>query len=90
MVYVAEAHQVGRGVKVDLETSTQWYRRAAEKGNCRAQFSMSVAYREGRGVTKDLPTAKEWNNRADANTNCDTDTRGKVDQMKVWFRYYKI
>ena len=45
--------------KDDVE-AIKWYRKAAEQGDARAQFSLGVMYAEGDGVAKDLEEAIKW------------------------------
>jgi tetratricopeptide (TPR) repeat protein len=44
----------------DLAQSTEWYRRAAERGNIFAQFELANAYRFGNGVGRDASQALAW------------------------------
>jgi len=44
----------------DLAQSTEWYRRAAERGNIFAQFELANAYRFGNGVERDASQAMAW------------------------------
>ena len=50
----------GRGVDLDLERSTQWFRTAAELGFAPAQFNLGNAYKHAHGVRQDDKLANAW------------------------------
>ena len=45
----------------------QWFSKAAERGNVRAQHRMGLAYETGRGVAKDISLALQWYHKAAEN-----------------------
>src|SRR5262245_9064790 len=55
---------IGTEVKKDDKRGVEWFEKAAEKGEARAQFNLGVCYYEGRGVTRDYAKAVEWYRRA--------------------------
>ena len=42
----------GEGVDVDLKLAVDWYKKSAEQGNPRAQFSLGSAYWYGKRAPK--------------------------------------
>lgn len=46
------AYQSGIGVEKDEKEAVNWYRKAAEQGNVRAQFMLGMAYQNGICVEK--------------------------------------
>ena len=48
------------------ELAFEWFRKAAEKGEVRAQYNLGVCYYEGRGTARDYAKAIEWYRRASA------------------------
>ena len=40
--------------------AVEWYRKAAEQGNIRAQYSLGVMYEAGQGVSQDSVQAYLW------------------------------
>ena len=54
----------GRGVKQDYAQAAQWYRKAADQGNARAQYNLGTLYEAGNGVEKDVDKAVEWFRKA--------------------------
>jgi TPR repeat protein len=44
----------------------EWYKRAAEQGDAKAQGNLGVAYLNGLGVPQDFVTALMWSNLAAA------------------------
>jgi TPR repeat protein len=56
----------GMGVRRNLPTAVQWYRRAADQGNALAQYAMGSFYLNGRGVTNDAGEAVKWWRKAAA------------------------
>jgi TPR repeat protein len=56
----------GRCVPFDENQTTDWYRRAAERGDASAQYDLGVIYSNGLGVPEDHRAAVEWVRRAAA------------------------
>ena len=50
----------GRGVERDDVLAVEWYRKAAEQGNVRAQYSLGVMYETGQGISQDNVQAYLW------------------------------
>jgi TPR repeat protein len=50
----------GEGVERDHTQAIQWYRRAAEQGNIRAQYNLGVMHAKGEGVPQDHTEAVKW------------------------------
>ena len=57
-------YEKGRGVSQDYAEAAQWYRKAAEKDDRRAQFKLGHFYENGLGVARDMNTAIEWYKKA--------------------------
>lgn len=53
MTLVAEIYRQGLGVAPDQKAATEWYERAAERGDINAVYALSLALLEGRGIQKD-------------------------------------
>ena len=49
----------GQGVRQDYTQAVQWFRKAAEQGDAKAQYNLGVAYDNGHGVRQDLALAQE-------------------------------
>lgn len=56
----------GDGIAQDHVAGVEWYRRAAEQGDAKAQGNLGVAYLNGLGVPQDFVTALMWSNLAAA------------------------
>ena len=55
----------GLGVSVDLPQAARWYRKAAERGNEKAETNLGYLYfRGGKGVARDYKEAVKWFSRA--------------------------
>ena len=50
----------GRGIERDDVVAVEWYRKAAEQGNVRAQYSLGVMYETGQGISQDNVQAYLW------------------------------
>jgi hypothetical protein len=50
----------GWGVEKNQDEALRWYRKAAERGDSRAQYNLATAYFEGDGVPVDYATAYFW------------------------------
>jgi hypothetical protein len=44
--------------------AANWYRRAAESGDARAQYNLALAYGDGRGLAQDFAASATWCRRA--------------------------
>ena len=44
----------------DHVEALRWFRKAADKGNAHAMYSVGVCYENGRGVSQDCATAANW------------------------------
>jgi len=61
MVGLADLLEQGRaGLKIDLEQSVRWQRRAAEAGSVDGQVALATAHYLGRGAPKDAALAARW------------------------------
>lgn len=52
------------GKKQDRSKAVMWYRKSAEQGYHKAQFSLGYCYNYGKGVTRDYIEAVEWYKKA--------------------------
>lgn len=52
------------GKKQDRSKAVVWYRKSAEQGYHKAQFSLGYCYNYGKGVTRDYIEAVEWYKKA--------------------------
>ena len=61
-------YQLGRAYERNEQygEAAGWYRKAAEKGNAAAQYSLGNMYANGRGVIKDAAQADTWYHKAAA------------------------
>jgi len=57
-------YELGKGVAKDSAKAAAWYRKAAEKGDPRAQHSLGVLYELGDGLPLDYAQATEWYRKA--------------------------
>ena len=48
----------------DYAEAVKWYRKAAEQGHARAQYSLGFMYYNGRGVPQDYAEAMKWYRKA--------------------------
>ena len=51
---------------MDYSEAAMWYRRAAEQGDSRAQYSLGLLYDRGQGVPQDIIEASKWLNLSTA------------------------
>jgi len=54
----------GLGVRRNLSTAADWYRRSADQGYAKAQFNLGVMYEKGEGVPRNAEKAAQWYLRA--------------------------
>ena len=57
-LFLAFAHQQGKGVAKDSERAFHWYSLAAGQGVAEAQYELGLMYEIGEGVTQDPVTAE--------------------------------
>ncbi len=48
----------------DYKLAAEWFRKAADKGDAKAQYNLGMAYDTGQGVTQDYKQAAEWYRKA--------------------------
>ncbi len=61
----------GQGVPQDDAKVLQWWRKAAEQGNAKAQYNLGLMYDNGVGVPQDYAKAVGWYRKAAAQGNAD-------------------
>jgi TPR repeat protein len=54
----------GRGTETNTAEGIKWYRRAARRGDDKAQYNLGEAYKEGNSVPRNLRRAKLWLGKA--------------------------
>lgn len=58
-------YALGEGVPKDLTKAMEWYTKAAEQGNAKAQWNVAVMHAQGQGgVDRDARTAALWHQKA--------------------------
>lgn len=63
----------------ESEKATEYYLRAAEKGNVYAQYAVAIAYATGRGILRDLGEGKKWLRMAAAQGH--SEARRKLEEL---------
>lgn len=61
---VGRCYEEGAGVKENMTTAAQWYRKSAEQGYAPAQYNLAVCYVSGSGVKADDAEALKWYHKA--------------------------
>ena len=61
---LARRYRQGIGTAPDMKKSMEWLRKAAEKGNINAQFSLGYLYLSGTGGPRSMSKALEWLTKA--------------------------
>ena len=61
-----DVYEKGEGVKQDYKEAFEWFRKAAEQGNTKAQFNLGLMYYKGQGVKQDYTEAAKWYRKAAA------------------------
>jgi TPR repeat protein len=57
---IGDAYISGRGVARNEIEAAIWYRRAADKGSARGQYSLGWLYKQGEGVMQNYDIAISW------------------------------
>jgi TonB family protein len=70
-------HATGQGVPQHYAAAVEWFRKAAEQGDVRAQYRLGLAYSTGTGVDRDYVQAHKWLNLAAAGAK-EVDFRDKA------------
>jgi len=52
-------------VPKDYSEAAKWFRKSAEQGFAKAQFSLGMCYENGLGVSKDISEAIKWYREAE-------------------------
>ena len=71
-------YEKGRGVRKDYVQAVQWYRKAAEQGNAKAQYNLGLMYANGKGARQNPVIAKEWFGKA-----CDNGLQQSCDAYRT-------
>jgi TPR repeat protein len=48
----------------DYKLAVEWFRKAAEQGDAKAQYNLGIAYDKGQGVAQDYAKAAQWYRKA--------------------------
>lgn len=65
MVAVGERYAAGTGVTRDLKIATEWYQRAADKGDIAGELHLAALFRDGgKGFARDMALAAAWYRKA--------------------------
>jgi TPR repeat protein len=51
--------------------AAKWYRKAANQGEAKSQFTLGMIYEKGKGVKKDVAEAAKWYGKAAKQGNAD-------------------
>jgi TPR repeat protein len=62
---LAHFYENGKGVAPDMDKAIYWYRQAAMKNNCIAEYNLGRIYATGQGVPIDESIAMAWMNKAE-------------------------
>ena len=57
-------YESGQGVEQDTAQALEWYRKAAEQEDGKAQIKLGEIYRDGQGVEQDNAQAIQWYRKA--------------------------
>ena len=64
-VQAGECYQAGKGVARDLNLASEWYRKAADKGDVSGEMHLAALYRDGgKGFPRDMTQAAVWFRKA--------------------------
>jgi TPR repeat protein len=64
-VLVGESYASGSGVERDFKVASEWYRRAADKGDVSGEMHLAELYRDGgKGFPRDMALAAAWYRKA--------------------------
>ena len=74
MYAVARALRVGRGSRIKLDKSIEYYQTTARTGHAKAQYFMGLFYVEGHGVQQDYDEAEKWLRKSVENGDADAKT----------------
>ena len=62
-------YKYGTGINEDSSQAVFWYKKAAERGNTKAQLNLAVMYASGEGILENFVLAYKWANLAAARGN---------------------
>ena len=57
-------YALGQGTQQDYHEAMHWLKKASQKGNAHAQYTIGHFYENGFGVRQNLSEAKEWYGKA--------------------------
>ena len=68
----------GEGVKQDFHKSFEWFTKAANQGDAKAQYNLGIMYSKGQGVRQDYHKAKDFFGKA-----CDNGLQKGCDYYRM-------
>jgi hypothetical protein len=75
-------YEAGQGVPKDYAEAAKCYRKAADQGDIKGQYSLAVLYVTGNGVPRDSNEAMKWYRQA-------ADQGEELAQFNLGMRYYE-
>lgn len=83
-------YENGEGIEKDNKKAAEWWKKAAEKGNAKAQYKLGNYYMNGTGVAQDKTYAIIWYERAIAQGNLEAKKELGDYYYKEGVRYNNI
>ncbi|KAG2201099.1 hypothetical protein INT47_010851 [Mucor saturninus] len=80
---IGNMYKHGWGVEINYATAIEWYKKAADCDESRAQHALGKMYAEGKGVTQDWEKAVFWYKKAVEN---DGNPEAQYDLLQCYYR----
>ena len=84
IVYTTKLNDLNPNALQDAEKGGYWLQKAAEQGECHAQYHMGVCYYEGKGVEQSYTEAVKWWQKSAEQGEC-----GSRSMMSLVMCYYE-
>jgi TPR repeat protein len=75
MVNLGTMYLYGKGVKKDYQEAIRLFRKAADKGDSKAEYNLGIIYEDGMGVRKNRSEAVKWYRLAAGHGHEDAESR---------------
>ena len=85
---LGHCYRYGIGTNIDKQKAVELYQKAANLGNCTAQYNLAFMYENGEGIIRDIDQAIYWFKRsAEGENQGFQNALDKLETLKFFFSF---